>query len=218
MKRPNTEEKELIKHLIAGGSQKTIAESIARDLQVMTAEHLKICMQSLNIGLTQPEEIARGALERAIKEKASAMPGVTDVEFRYDARSVTVGLNLESGESNSFTGRGWWITPSEEDVAAVSADYLDEYRPLQAKYVTLWDGGTEVITDCLVDSATGQVWPETAEDIDHLDLEILEKEMVRLDDGSEFDVEEIDNGYRVADIEALREAACAPYTLATASL
>lgn len=210
MKRTNQKEKELIEQLVAGGTAQTIAESVARDLQIMAAKHLKSCQQNSNAGLSKQEEIAQGILEAAIKEKAMAMPGIKDVEFRYDARGVTVGLHLETGESNSFVGRGWWITPSEEDIAALTEDYLDEYSPLLAKYVSLWDGDNEVVTDCLIDTSTGQVWPEVSDDVQ--DLDILEKEVIRLDDGTEFDIHEVDGKLMVEDVVSLREAACTPYS------
>lgn len=209
MKRTNQKEKELIEQLVAGGAAKTIAESVARDLQVMAAKHFKTCQQNSNVGLSKPEEIAQGILESAIKEKATAMPGVQDVEFRYDARGVTVGLHLESGESNSFVGRGWWITPSEEDLATLDEDYLDEYSPLHAKYVSLWDGDNEVVTDCLINTNTGQVWAEASDEVE--DLEVLEKESIRLADGTEFEIEEVDGARMVQDVAGLREAASAPY-------
>lgn len=218
MKNTNQIEKELIAHLVAGGSPATTAQCIARELQVMAAMHLKTCLQNIAVGLSKAEEIAQTALERAIKEKAMAMPGVQDVEFRYDARGVTVGLHFDSGESNSFVGRGWWIVAQSQDVAEISDDYLDEYAPTQAKYVSLWDGDTEVVTDCLVDTSTGQVWPETAEDIDHLDLEILESQVIRLADGTEFEIEEVDDKHMVTDLVGLQEATCAPYAPAPDSL
>ncbi len=208
MKRKNQNENELIGHLVTGGTAQTIAESVARDLQVMAAKHFKSCQQNSNVGLSKSEDIAQSILEAAIKEKAMAMPGVKDVEFRYDARGVTVGLHLETAESNSFTGRGWWITPSAEDIAAVAEDYLDEYSPLTAQYVSLWDGDNEVVTDCLIDTSTGKVWAEVSDDI--AELEVLEKESVRLSNGAEFEVEEVDGSIVVQDIASLLDAASAP--------
>ncbi len=82
----------------------------------------------------------------------------------------------------------------------------EEY--LAAEYVSLWDDGLEVVTNCQVNLATGEVFPEVAEDTDDLDLEILEKEFIRLSDGTEFLItdEDDDYDYKVEDIEGLRAA------------
>jgi hypothetical protein len=210
MRKVHKPEAELVQHLVDAGNVRTIAESIGRHLQVMAAIHFKTCLANLNPGLNTAEEMALKALERDITEKATAMAGVSGVEFRHDPRGGTVGLLLESKESNSFVGRGWWIEVARSDIENINIekDFGDAYLPATAEYVSVWDDGVEVVTKCLVDLKTGEFSAEVSEeDPDELDLEILEREMIRLSDGSEFTVVERDDGaLEVEDLAGLLSA------------
>lgn len=59
---------------------------------------------------------------------------------------------------------------------------------MKATYVSVWDGGTEVATSCNFDPQTKNITDVEMVDGDGLDA--LEREFVRLPDGTEIDVED----------------------------
>ncbi len=119
-------ENELVGHLVKGGTTQSIAEVVAREILRLSAIHLQMCIDGCNRCLEPAEEDAKAALERQIKSMGEGMPGVASVEFGGDPRTCTVTFNLASGESNSFTGRGWKITVDERDMKNLG-DYWDDY-------------------------------------------------------------------------------------------
>lgn len=73
---------------------------------------------------------------------------------------------------------------------------------IQAEYVSRWDGGLEVVTACTVCTATGAVVAVPCESVEG--LEVNEGELVRLQDGAEFEVDPDGETYMVADLAALQ--------------
>lgn len=67
------------------------------------------------------------------------------------------------------------------------------------EYVSLWDDGVEIETTAKYNPVTGLVYDIETTDEDIEDLDILEREFVRLDDGSELDVVEESGKYKVID-------------------
>lgn len=64
---------------------------------------------------------------------------------------------------------------------------------MKAKFITIWDGGVEVETDCQYNAATGEVFDIEVFDGDEVEeLETLDRTFIRLEDGVELDVEEYD--------------------------
>lgn len=61
-----------------------------------------------------------------------------------------------------------------------------------ATFVSVWDDGFEVETDCKVNTDTNEVFDIETADVDELDLEILDREYIVID-GNEYDV------YHIAD-------------------
>ena len=76
---------------------------------------------------------------------------------------------------------------------------------ISAEYVSLWDGCYEIVTACQVDVVTGVCYPEMSTLEEAEEVEILEREFIRLADGSEFEVVE-DGEYVVEDLQAFRQA------------
>lgn len=56
-----------------------------------------------------------------------------------------------------------------------------------ATFVSVWDDGFEVETDCKVNTDTNEVFDIETADVDELDLEILDREYIVID-GNEYDV------------------------------
>lgn len=74
---------------------------------------------------------------------------------------------------------------------------------VHATYVSTWDGGVEVNTECKVDINSGIV---EAEPSDVHGLEVCEGELVRLECGAEFQVVEADGENRIEDVAAFQAA------------
>lgn len=74
---------------------------------------------------------------------------------------------------------------------------------VHATYVSTWDGGVEVSTECTVDINSGIVEAEPA---DVHGLEVCEGELVRLECGAEFQVVECDGENRLEDVAAFQAA------------
>ena len=72
-----------------------------------------------------------------------------------------------------------------------------EKQIVEVEYVTLWDDGVEIVTSAMYDVKTGLVYDieTTGEGIE--DLDILEREFIRLEDGTELDVCEESGKYKV---------------------
>ena len=76
---------------------------------------------------------------------------------------------------------------------------------VSVEYVSLWDGYYEIVTACQVDVVTGVCYPEMSTLEEAEEVEMLEREFIRLADGSEFEV--VDDGdYIVEDLQAFRQA------------
>lgn len=76
---------------------------------------------------------------------------------------------------------------------------------VSVEYVSLWDGCYEIVTACQVDAVTGVCYPEMCTLEETEEVEMLEREFIRLADGSEFEV--VDNGdYVVEDLQAFHQA------------
>lgn len=56
-----------------------------------------------------------------------------------------------------------------------------------AMFVSVWDYGFEVKTDCKVNTDTNEVFDIETVDVDEFDLEILDKQYIVID-GNEYDV------------------------------
>lgn len=74
---------------------------------------------------------------------------------------------------------------------------------VHATYVSTWDGGVEVSTECTVDINSGIVEAEPA---DVHGLEVCEGELVRLECGAEFQMVEAEGENRIEDVAAFRAA------------
>ena len=78
---------------------------------------------------------------------------------------------------------------------------------ISAEYVSLWDGCYEIVTACQVDVVTGVCYPEMSTDDAAEEVEVLEREFIRLADGTEFEVVDGDYGdYVVEDLQAFHQA------------
>ena len=76
---------------------------------------------------------------------------------------------------------------------------------VSVEYVSLWDGYYEIVTACQVDVVTGVCYPEMSTLEEAEEVEMLEREFIRMTDGSEFEV--VDDGdYVVEDLQAFRQA------------
>lgn len=72
-----------------------------------------------------------------------------------------------------------------------------EKQIVEVEYVTLWDDGVEVVTSAMYNIETGLVYDIETTDEGIEDLDILEREFIRLDDGTELDVCEESGKYKV---------------------
>lgn len=72
-----------------------------------------------------------------------------------------------------------------------------EKQIVEVEYVTLWDDGVEVVTSAMYNMETGLVYDIETTDEGIEDLDILEREFIRLDDGTELDVCEESGKYKV---------------------
>jgi hypothetical protein len=66
-----------------------------------------------------------------------------------------------------------------------------------ATYVSSWDGGTEIESSCMFDTETNEVTDIESVDVDHMDLNVCEREYIVLPDGTELDVEQ--DGLKIED-------------------
>lgn len=80
-----------------------------------------------------------------------------------------------------------------------------ESKMINVEYVSVWDGCYEIVTACQVDVVTGVCYPEMCTLEDAEEVEMLEREFIRLADGSEFEVFE-DGDYVVEDLQAFHQA------------
>ena len=78
-------------------------------------------------------------------------------------------------------------------------------KMIGVEYVSVWDGCYEIVTACQVDVVTGVCYPEMSTVEEAEEVEMLEREFIRLADGSEFEVVE-DGEYVVEDLQAFRQA------------
>lgn len=90
-------------------------------------------------------------------------------------------------------------SPGKQPAGAVLLDGAT----VHATYVSTWDGGVEVATECQVDINSGIVEAEPA---DVQGLEVCEGELVRLDCGAEFQVVEDEGENRIEDVAAFQAA------------
>lgn len=74
-----------------------------------------------------------------------------------------------------------------------------EKQIVEVEYVTLWDDGVEVVTSAMYNMETGLVYDIETTDEGVEDLDILEREFIRLDDNTELDVSEESGKYKVID-------------------
>lgn len=78
-------------------------------------------------------------------------------------------------------------------------------KMIGVEYVSVWDGCYEIVTACQVDTVTGVCYPEMGTVAEAEEVEMLEREFIRLADGTEFEV--VDNGdYVVEDLQAFHRA------------
>lgn len=84
------------------------------------------------------------------------------------------GSNSNDSGSHNFSSEG---------------DYEDEEECgdeiVNATYVSVWDGGTEISTSCKYNKTTGDVTDIDSADVDGLD--ILDREYIVLEDGEEIE-------------------------------
>ena len=78
-------------------------------------------------------------------------------------------------------------------------------KMIDVDYVSVWDGCYEIVTACQVDTVTGVCYPEMSTVAEAEEVEMLEREFIRLADGSEFEVFE-DGEYVVEDLQSFRQA------------
>lgn len=67
------------------------------------------------------------------------------------------------------------------------------------EYVSLWDDGVEIETTAKYNPVTGLVYDIETTDEDIEDLDILEAEFIRFNDGTELSVSEVNGEYKVID-------------------
>ncbi len=64
-------------------------------------------------------------------------------------------------------------------------------------YISVWDGGFEVITKAKYNKETKEVFDIEGSDIDGDELEVLDGEFIELSNGDRLKVESKENGYFV---------------------
>ena len=79
-----------------------------------------------------------------------------------------------------------------------------ESARISAQFVSVWDGGLELVSACSIDPLTGEVAQEPASYPDNLELNVCEGEVIRLGDGTEFQVVDVSGKLIVADLAALQ--------------
>lgn len=79
-----------------------------------------------------------------------------------------------------------------------------ESARISAQFVSVWDGGLELVSACSIDPLTGEVAQEPASYPDNLELNVCEGEVIRLGDGTEFPVVDVSGRLIVADLAALQ--------------
>lgn len=89
---------------------------------------------------------------------------------------------------------GWSGFNSNEDGSFEFSSEGDYEEIVDATYVSVWDGGTEISTSCKYNKTTGDVTEIDSADVDGLD--ILDREYVLLSDGEEIEKFTIDGGER----------------------
>jgi hypothetical protein len=72
-----------------------------------------------------------------------------------------------------------------------------------ATYVSEWDGGYQITSNCLVDMDSGIVTPQVTDDPDAESVEMLDREFVQTMAG-DFEVEELDGHYRIIELNTIR--------------
>lgn len=75
---------------------------------------------------------------------------------------------------------------------------------ISAQFVSVWDGGLELVSACTIDPLTGEVSQEQASHPDNLELIVCEGEVIRLGDGTEIPVVDVSGRLIVADLDALQ--------------
>lgn len=72
----------------------------------------------------------------------------------------------------------------EEIYAALSDEGQSETKPINATFVSVWDGGIDIRSECKFNPFTGEVTDIEQVDVDELDLDTFEEEFVELEDGT----------------------------------
>ena len=80
-----------------------------------------------------------------------------------------------------------------------------ESKMIDVEYVSVWDGCYEIVTACQVNTVTGVCYPEMSTVEEAEEVEMLEREFIRLADGTEFEVIE-DGDYVIEDLQAFHQA------------
>lgn len=69
---------------------------------------------------------------------------------------------------------------------------------INVTYVSVWDGGVKIESEAKYDTKNNIVFDIEVVEVGNLDLEVLNREYIELDDGTELEVElGDDNKYRV---------------------
>jgi hypothetical protein len=55
---------------------------------------------------------------------------------------------------------------------------------IKATYISVWDGGTEIVTTCDYDPQTNVISNVEVANVDGLNLDVLDKEYLELQDGT----------------------------------
>jgi hypothetical protein len=104
---------------------KTEAEKIGTNMVRLASTHLMLEIREMNQGLSDSQTRHRDLIQTWFECMADALPGITAAHFNGDVRATTVLLSLDSGASNSFSGK--WRVPVQMPASPSTA----LIRPIQ---------------------------------------------------------------------------------------
>ncbi|WP_323025746.1 hypothetical protein [Castellaniella sp.] len=106
-------------------------------LHELAARHfVLVSMDVYGDGLSERQDAALEAIEKQIETALEDVPGVKGARFVRDPRGSTVGVNFESGASNSLTG-SYKIPLDDRRVQALNNERFWEEYSMPTYYVTL---------------------------------------------------------------------------------
>lgn len=123
------------------------ATHVGLNMVMLASAHLILTIREMNEGLGDTGKRHQSIIETWFELMAEELPGLTSAHFDGDVRASTVLLSVESGASNSFSGK-WRVpvqmpaTPSTALMRPIKQD-IDHMRAAKAKR----DGSSAVVAE-----------------------------------------------------------------------